>query len=61
LPVLAVTRAIIEGLGYKGWVSMELFSRTMGEAGNEVPKEHARRARLAWEKLEKKIKAWESK
>jgi 4-hydroxyphenylpyruvate dioxygenase len=61
LPVLAVTRAIIEGLGYKGWVSMELFSRTMGEAGNEVPKEHARRARLAWEKLEKEVKAWESK
>jgi 3-dehydroshikimate dehydratase len=61
LPVLDVTRAIIEGLGYKGWVSMELFSRTMGEAGTEVPKEHARRARLAWEKLEKEIKAWESK
>jgi 4-hydroxyphenylpyruvate dioxygenase len=61
LPVLDVTRAIIEGLGYKGWVSMELFSRTMGEAGNEVPKEHARRARLTWEKLEKEVKAWESK
>ena len=61
LPVLDITRAIIEGLRYKGWVSMELFSRTMGEAGNAVPKEHARRARLAWEKLEKEIRVWESK
>lgn len=58
LPVLDVTKAIIQGLGYKGWVSMELFSRTMAEAGEEVPKEHARRARVAWEKLEKEIATW---
>jgi 4-hydroxyphenylpyruvate dioxygenase len=61
LPVLDVTKAIIEGLGYKGWVSMELFSRTMNEPGDEVPKGHARRARVAWEKLEKEIAAWQSK
>ena len=58
LPVLDVTKAIIQGLGYKGWVSMELFSRTMNEPGDEVPKDHARRARVAWEKLEKEIAAW---
>jgi 4-hydroxyphenylpyruvate dioxygenase len=61
LPVLDVTKAIIQGLGYKGWVSMELFSRTMNEPGGEVPKEHARRAREAWEKLEKEITGWQSK
>jgi 4-hydroxyphenylpyruvate dioxygenase len=61
LPVLDVTKAIIQGLGYKGWVSMELFSRTMNEPGSEVPKEHARRAREAWEKLEKEITGWQSK
>ncbi|KAH7336293.1 xylose isomerase-like protein [Rhexocercosporidium sp. MPI-PUGE-AT-0058] len=58
LPVLDVTRAIIEGLGYKGWVSMELFSRTMNEPGDEVPKAHARRAREAWEKLEREMSNW---
>jgi 4-hydroxyphenylpyruvate dioxygenase len=58
LPVLDVTKAIIQGLGYKGWVSMELFSRTMNESGDEVPKDHARRARVAWKKLEKEIAAW---
>jgi 4-hydroxyphenylpyruvate dioxygenase len=59
LPVLDVTRTIIEGLGYKGWVSMELFSRTMNEPGDEVPKKHAGRAREAWEKLETEITTWQ--
>jgi 4-hydroxyphenylpyruvate dioxygenase len=31
LPVEQVAQALIKGLGYKGWVSMELFSRTMSE------------------------------
>jgi 4-hydroxyphenylpyruvate dioxygenase len=61
LPVLDVTKTIIEGLGYTGWVSMELFSRTMSEPGPEVPKEHARRARVAWEKLSKEITKWSIK
>jgi 4-hydroxyphenylpyruvate dioxygenase len=55
LPVMDVTRAIIEGLGYEGWVSMELFSRTMAEPGKEVPAEHARRAAIAWGKIRKEI------
>jgi 4-hydroxyphenylpyruvate dioxygenase len=58
LPVQDVLKAIIDGLGYKGWISMELFSRTMNEPGEQVPKEHARRAALAWEKAEKDIKSW---
>ena len=61
LPVLDVARSIIEGLGYKGWVSMELFSRTMNEAGDEVPKAHARRAWEAWKKLEKEMNSWKLK
>ena len=61
LPVLDGARAIIEGLGYKGWVSMELFSRTMNEAGDEVPKAHARRAWEAWKKLEKEMNSWKLK
>jgi 4-hydroxyphenylpyruvate dioxygenase len=61
LPVMDVTRAIIEGLRYTGWVSMELFSRTMSEPGEEVPKEHARRARVAWEKVSKEIAYWKSR
>ncbi|GKT67037.1 4-hydroxyphenylpyruvate [Colletotrichum tofieldiae] len=51
LPVEDVARALIEGLGYKGWVSMELFSRTMSESGEQVPAEHARRGIEAWNKF----------
>lgn len=58
LPVLDLTRVIVEGLGYRGCVSMELFSRTMSEPGKEVPLNHARRARDAWEKLLKEIAGW---
>ena len=61
LPVMEVTRAIIEGLGYEGWVSMELFSRTMSEPGEEVPAEHARRAGEAWKLVQKEINGWKTR
>lgn len=48
LPAEDVARAIIGGLGYKGWVSMELFSRTMSEPGDDVPASHAQRGMVAW-------------
>lgn len=56
LPVERVSRAILDpvsqgGMGFKGWVSMELFSRTMNDPRKEVPTEHARRGGIAWEKL----------
>ena len=51
LPVLPMVEAMINGLGYKGWVSLELFSRSMAEPGADVPKEHARRGRESWDKL----------
>lgn len=60
LPVMDVTRAIIEGLGYTGWVSMELFSRTMAEPGENVPAQHARRAAIAWGKIQKEIEGWKA-
>ncbi|KAH7071856.1 xylose isomerase-like protein [Paraphoma chrysanthemicola] len=55
LPAEDVARAIIEGLGYKGWVSMELFSRTMAEQGDEVPASHAERGIVAWRKLVQRL------
>jgi 4-hydroxyphenylpyruvate dioxygenase len=51
LPVEKVARAIIDGLGYKGFVSMELFSRTMSDSRPEVPSEHSGRAIRSWEKI----------
>ncbi|KAJ4265296.1 hypothetical protein NW762_004581 [Fusarium torreyae] len=51
LPIEDVTKAVIQGLGYKGYVSLELFSRTMVETGEHVPAEHAQRGMRSWKKL----------
>jgi 4-hydroxyphenylpyruvate dioxygenase len=51
LPVEDIARAIIHDMGYEGFISMELFSRTMSEEGEHVPAEHARRGMASWAKL----------
>jgi 4-hydroxyphenylpyruvate dioxygenase len=56
MPVEDVVKAIIFGLGYRGPVSMELFSRTMSDEGQHVPDEHATRGIAAWKKLKERIK-----
>ncbi|KAJ5666683.1 hypothetical protein N7462_011092 [Penicillium macrosclerotiorum] len=56
LPAESVAKAIIFGLKYEGYVSMELFSRTMSEAGKNVPEEHASRGIAAWRKFQQRLK-----
>ena len=56
LPIDRAARALLDpvdkgGLGFEGWVSMELFSRTMAETHRTVPDEHARRAGESWKRL----------
>jgi len=55
LPVEDIARAIVHDMGYKGYISMELFSRTMSEEGEHVPVEHARRGMASWAKLVSKL------
>ncbi|CAG9936196.1 unnamed protein product [Clonostachys rosea f. rosea IK726] len=55
LPSEDVAKAIIFGMGYKGYVSMELFSRSMSEEGEHVPGEHAQRGIKAWMTLAQKL------
>ncbi|KAK0233493.1 hypothetical protein IW262DRAFT_85705 [Armillaria fumosa] len=42
LPVGEVAKVLFEDIGYRGWISMEVFSRTMSEPDKEVSREHAR-------------------
>jgi 4-hydroxyphenylpyruvate dioxygenase len=51
LPVLEIFKVITEEVGYTGYVSFELFSRTMNETGEYVPEEHARRGEASWGNL----------
>jgi 4-hydroxyphenylpyruvate dioxygenase len=51
LPVKKVTEAILKEIGWEGWVSMELFNRTMERKDHAVVEELASRAGASWFKL----------
>jgi 4-hydroxyphenylpyruvate dioxygenase len=51
LPVADVARAIFHGLGYDGWVSLELFNRRMADTDEGVPRELASRGAISWAKM----------
>lgn len=57
LPIKDIALAFFHGLGYEGWVSLELFNRRMADEGAEVPEELARRGAVSWSKLMKDIRA----
>lgn len=58
LPILDTLKVITEELGYTGYISFELFSRSMNEKGANVPEEHAARGARSWAKLQKYM-GWE--
>lgn len=51
LPIREVADACLNGIGYAGWVSMEVFSRTLLEDDPLVPSEHAVRASRSWQRV----------
>jgi len=56
LPILPIVKALLEkqqGLGFEGWVSFELFNRSMADPDPGTPHEHARRAGESWKKLQR--------
>lgn len=55
LPVTAILKALVQGLGFEGWLSFEVFHRALAEEGEEVPEEMARRAAVSWERMVRDI------
>ncbi|KAK6371458.1 hypothetical protein LTS17_008708 [Exophiala oligosperma] len=55
LPVVEVARVLLKELGFEGWVSMELFSRTMSDPDPSVPYTHAQRGIKAWQKFAREL------
>ena len=51
LPVREILGKVLGEMKYKGWISAELFHRSLGEAGSDVPGEHAKRAEVSWRKI----------
>ncbi|KAI7972477.1 hypothetical protein EIK77_008940 [Talaromyces pinophilus] len=56
MPVIKLARVVFHDLGFEGWVSMELFSRSMASPDPNVPSEHANRAATAWGKLKDELR-----
>ncbi|KAJ7709005.1 putative 4-hydroxyphenylpyruvate dioxygenase [Mycena rosella] len=51
LPVEAVAKVLFEDMGFRGWVSMEVFSRTMSDPHPATPRAHAERGIESWKTL----------
>ncbi|KAL4886481.1 xylose isomerase-like protein [Aspergillus karnatakaensis] len=54
LPVLECARAFLE-IGFEGWVSLELFSRTCNDADVGVPRAHAERGMRSWGRVVERL------
>lgn len=57
LPVLDVLRTVVgeNGLGYSGWVSFEIFSRSLADPASKVVEDHAKRGRQSWNWMKKEL------
>ena len=50
LPVLEVLQSCVVDMGYRGWISMEVFNRSLFASDRRVPLLHAQRGMRAWNK-----------
>lgn len=58
LPIRRVVKALLEkdgGLGFEGWVSFELFNRSLIDSDPEVPCQHASRGAKSWQLLQNDV------
>ena len=59
LPILDIAKVFFNDLGFRGWVSLELFSRTLADTDPFVPADHARRGIDSYHKMGHVLQ-WES-
>ncbi|PIA98126.1 3-dehydroshikimate dehydratase [Cercospora beticola] len=51
LPIYAILKALLVDLGFEGYISAEMFNRSLAESSPSVPEEHAQRAAVSWQKI----------
>ncbi|KAF4981670.1 hypothetical protein FZEAL_2557 [Fusarium zealandicum] len=51
LPCKRLLKTVVQGLGFEGWLSFEVFNRRLTETDKCVPEEMARRAAESWMKM----------
>lgn len=56
LPIKEVADAFLNGIGFEGWWSMELFNKCMAYEDPTMPEQLAKRGMAAWMKLKKDLR-----
>ncbi len=56
LPIEPILKAIVQGLKFEGYLSVEIFSRKLFDKDPAVPGQYAARGMKSWEKIMQKIK-----
>jgi 4-hydroxyphenylpyruvate dioxygenase len=56
LPSVEVAKVLLNDLKFEGWVSMELFSRTLADPEPTGPREHAQRGIASWKRLQSDLR-----
>jgi 4-hydroxyphenylpyruvate dioxygenase len=56
-PLTETVRTWFYDLGWRGWVSMEVFNKSMEAPGAEVPTAHAERGTKSWHRLLKELES----
>ncbi|KAH7111735.1 sugar phosphate isomerase [Dactylonectria estremocensis] len=56
LPLEPVVDAVMKGLKYKGFISMETFSKKLFDDDPEIPKLYAAKAMKSWNEMVKRLK-----
>ena len=55
MPIKGIAKAIVNHLGYRGWISMEIFSWKLLEADEKVPEIFAKRAMKSYQSMRKAL------
>lgn len=55
LPILDIARVFFDDLGFRGWVSLELFNRSLADPDPFVPVDHARRGIESYYKMSRAL------
>lgn len=59
MPIVPIARAIVNELGYRGWISMEIFSRHLLGSNPGIPAEYAERAMISYSKVREEL-GWDA-
>lgn len=56
MPVVPIAKAVVNELGYRGWISLEMFSRfLLDESDQAIPERFAQRAMVSYGKVSQEL------